>query len=448
MLVFQLAALQLMDGGFSAIPISEPSWDCTRIGSGHRAADRDSCRLLGFGILVGRHSELFGAFRGKDRACTSGEQRVRATAVQLRGTVLPGSFCLHPALGEWAGKVMMRKPLHISLQGLTMMSSMGERRGRQGAAGNERMVNRSSYNQIATGTTGYKDKSGENKKSGSQWTVKQSRSPGTSTSSKNPSSGSVLKNLMAFDSLDSLLAALELYKDSSDGTVSAPQAVAAMNHLKRLGSQARGSREVQSADSCMEVYSRVAIRGMWRLSAKHVALALNAVKEGSVKPSDGSGSVQWKYDELFRVAARRISQLTTVAKRGAGVSEDGRAIFDAQNMANIVNAYAKAPVRQDLRQAVFDDMTVVTMLRGPFDYTAQAVANILNAYARVDLGDKKLFNHLSLAALSMDASQFSPQHISNIVNAYSRAGKTDSHLDLPSTSRCACPLKYNFSLAL
>jgi hypothetical protein len=66
----------------------------------------------------------------------------------------------------------------------------------------------------------------------------------------------------------------------------------------------------------MLAYSRVATRGMWRLSAKHVALALNAVRDAY--PPSGNrardrGSHAWEHEQLFLVASRRILQLATVA---------------------------------------------------------------------------------------------------------------------------------------
>lgn len=175
----------------------------------------------------------------------------------------------------------------------------------------------------------------------------------------------------------------------------------------------------------MFAYSRVAVKGMWRLSGKHVALALNAVREGGVT-GDALAKGGWRYQDLFSVAAKRILQLALVAKRGTG--QGGEPVFDAQNSANIVNAYATAPVGEELRNIVFPVMADVVLSLGPFDYTAQAVANVLNAYAKVGMADKRMFDHLSLAALSMDASHFSPQHIANIVNAYSRAGFLDDVL--------------------
>ena len=87
---------------------------------------------------------------------------------------------------------------------------------------------------------------------------------------------------------------------------------------------------------------------MYRLTAKHVALALNAVRDRDVMKHS-------EYRELFRAGAKRVLQLAASTSssasaassplpgRGKGVGE----VFDAQNVANIVNAFACTNVRND-----------------------------------------------------------------------------------------------------
>ena len=47
---------------------------------------------------------------------------------------------------------------------------------------------------------------------------------------------------MVFDSLEALVEALEGFVDGADGLMTAPQAVAAMNHLKRLSNSQRRAK--------------------------------------------------------------------------------------------------------------------------------------------------------------------------------------------------------------
>ena len=68
---------------------------------------------------------------------------------------------------------------------------------------------------------------------------------------------SVLKNLMAFNSLATLLEALELFVNFPDeGVVTAQQAVAALNHLRRLSKQA-GNMETTRVEVCMQIDAMV-----------------------------------------------------------------------------------------------------------------------------------------------------------------------------------------------
>ena len=56
----------------------------------------------------------------------------------------------------------------------------------------------------------------------------------------------------------------------------------------------------------MRSHASVVNRGMYRLTAKHVALALNAVRDRDVVE-------QREYKELFRTGAKRVQQLAAAA---------------------------------------------------------------------------------------------------------------------------------------
>ena len=176
-------------------------------------------------------------------------------------------------------------------------------------------------------------------------------------------------------------------------------------------------------DRCMRHHAGVVRKGMYRLTAKHVALALNAVRDRDVMKHS-------EYRELFRAGAKRVLQLAASTRssasaassplpgRGKGVDE----VFDAQNVANIVNAFACTNVRND---ELFRRLAGVAVELRPADYTPQAVAIILNAYARAAVFDAALFDYLALTALGMDPALFSAQHVANIANALAKADYKD-----------------------
>eukprot|EP00802_Teleaulax_amphioxeia_P001584 Tamp_01586.p1 GENE.Tamp_01586~~Tamp_01586.p1 ORF type:complete len:1335 (-),score=286.37 Tamp_01586:390-4394(-) len=297
------------------------------------------------------------------------------------------------------------------------------------------------------------------------WQVVRQQKGGVRNESEGPGSGRwvgskttrVLRDLPKFKQLEQLLQALEPFVDAPDGVMTAPQAVAAMNHLKRLASKEkirgknypRGVRGVAErlsmssmragpdrdtlaarVDRCMRANAGVVNRGMYRLTAKHVALALNAVRDRDVLNTR-------EYKELFRTGAKRVQQLAAAAvdsnrlsakganapvRGGAGASVE---TFDSQNIANIVNAFATARVRN---VELFQALAVVAVQLRPLEYTPQAVAIILNAYARAEVLNRPLFDFLALAALGLDPSLFSAQHVANIANAFAKANYRDEML--------------------
>jgi hypothetical protein len=268
----------------------------------------------------------------------------------------------------------------------------------------------------------------------------------------------VLRDLTRFQQLEELLDELEPFVDAPEGVMTAPQAVAAMNHLKRLAvkessrqkaggefygrgrvssrlsmTSMRGSAHhallMERVDRCMRSHAAVVNRGMYRLTAKHVALALNAVRDRDV------ASVR-EFKELFRAGGKRVQELASAALRdrdkaaaGAGAGGSGGAweieAFDSQNIANIVNAFASAQVRNG---DLFNALAQVAVQLRPLEYTPQAVAIILNAYARAGVFDRPLFDFLALAALGLDPALFSAQHVANIANAFAKADLRDEVL--------------------
>jgi hypothetical protein len=223
---------------------------------------------------------------------------------------------------------------------------------------------------------------------------------------------------MAFNSLPSLLEALELFMDDpSERNVSAQQAVAALNHLKRLSKHAtRG--EAERVQVCMRWYATVASKGMRRLSGKHVALLLNAIRECVYLGKDGRlESVHPSFLSLFNASMARLKQLALLFR--SGTEMEGNNFLDPQNIANIVNALSI--VRFEDRE-LYNILSEATLQLRISDFGPQAVANILNGFSRMEVWDETLFDHLANAVLCTDPASFAAQHVANILNAYHKAG--------------------------
>jgi len=102
--------------------------------------------------------------------------------------------------------------------------------------------------------------------------------------------------------------------------------------------------------------------------------------------------------------------------------------FSPQAISNIVNAYAKADMVEEVLP-LFEHMALAAQLVRPEEFNGQAVANILNAYAKVSrqlqqfdaqVDKMSLFNHMSAAAQAIDAHNLDMQNIANIMNALAK----------------------------
>jgi hypothetical protein len=87
------------------------------------------------------------------------------------------------------------------------------------------------------------------------------------------------KNLSSFRQLTELLRVFEeILPANSVGELSPSDAVAALNHLKRLRRQAGGdSRLAERTDACICAFAATARAGLGSMSAKNVALVMNSL---------------------------------------------------------------------------------------------------------------------------------------------------------------------------
>jgi hypothetical protein len=107
------------------------------------------------------------------------------------------------------------------------------------------------------------------------------------------------KNLSSYQDLSSLLEVFEqILPANAAGGVPPSDAVAALNHLKRLQRQAIGDPRLSSRlDIVVRSFAATAARGLGQMSAKNVALAMNslAMREG--------------HGEFLAAGARRVRDL-------------------------------------------------------------------------------------------------------------------------------------------
>jgi hypothetical protein len=89
--------------------------------------------------------------------------------------------------------------------------------------------------------------------------------------------------------------------------------------------------------------------------------------------------------------------------------------FNAQAVANVANALAKADIKHD---QLLDRLARLCCTMTPVDFTGQAVSSILNAYAKLECQTPQLFDHMARMIMDMPLATFQPQAIANIVNAY------------------------------
>ena len=216
----------------------------------------------------------------------------------------------------------------------------------------------------------------------------------------------VPKNLASFQQLESLL---PIFEDAmNNGTrledvVAAPDAVAAMNHLKRLTRQARGQAALSARlEHVLQELARVAEAGIPYMSAKNVALVLNSV------------SHRQGFDSLYQAGAERIRMLCRCNHK-----------LHTQSLAMMVNALVK---RRMLDASLVQDISQLAQEIEPEGYSPQSVAIILNAFSKVASHDSRLFRFMSSVAMQLRRSSWDAQACALLLNSFARSGERDEAL--------------------
>ena len=221
----------------------------------------------------------------------------------------------------------------------------------------------------------------------------------------------VPKNLASFQNIEELLPVFERARVDDSmlpydmGVADAPDAVAAMNHFKRLQRQARRQSNLSDRlERVLHELAQVAEAGMPYMSAKNVALALNSV------------SHRQGFDALFHVGVQRIELLCTTKYK-----------FHAQSLAMMVNALVK---RRLLDSRMVRLLSQAAQSIPPHDYSPQSVAIILNAFSKVARHDSHLFLYMSEVAVNLDERMWDAQACALLLNSFARTGHSDIPLFL------------------
>ena len=224
----------------------------------------------------------------------------------------------------------------------------------------------------------------------------------------------VPKNLSSFESIQDLLPIFEeaMANDTRFvDVIEAPDAVAAMNHLKRLSGKVRSDAVSDRLERVLGELARVAELGMSSMSGKNVALALN-----SVSHRDG-------FDSLF---AEGIARLRTICASTFAATNVPVCNLHAQSLSMMVNALAKRRMLADA--ALLADISHAAQRMDPLTYSPQSVAIILNAYSKVARPDSSLFLYMSKVATSLEQAAWEPLSVALLLNSFARSGERDGEL--------------------
>ena len=158
-------------------------------------------------------------------------------------------------------------------------------------------------------------------------------------------------------------------------------------------------------------------------SARSVALIVNALAKVGVTEKHVFG-------ELSGLLLR--AQRADAASHVSGSDGSGSDLrYDAQAVSNIVNAFAKANVRDD---RLFAHLAHVTRSLPYNSFSGQHVATILNGYARAGVPSREVFEFMSTLLRYWDRfgqltpSRLAPQGVALILNAFARAEVKDVDL--------------------
>ena len=213
----------------------------------------------------------------------------------------------------------------------------------------------------------------------------------------------VPKNLAAFQNLENLLPIFEEALNNGtllESVVAAPDAVAAMNHLKRLNLQTRGQAGLSARlERVLQELAHVAEAGIPYMSAKNVALVLNSV------------SHRQGFDSLYQAGANRMRMLCTTNHK-----------LHTQSLAMMVNALVK---RRMFDESLAQDVSGLAQTIEPESYSPQSVAIILNAFSKVGVHDSQLFRFMSSVAMQLDRSSWDVQACALLLNSFARSGERD-----------------------
>jgi hypothetical protein len=207
------------------------------------------------------------------------------------------------------------------------------------------------------------------------------------------------------------------------GGVRPVDAVNMMNRLKQMArdERSRSAEDGKRLQRAMVLCAEAATTGIRHMHSKHVALALNAIKDRNppLFAQDGSEALlaDGIFQNLFKEATARALHLLEL---DADRSSEDRSIYTsipAQTLAIILNSVTAAG--QDM-VPLFQRASVHLQGMGENSADAHSIASILNAYAGMDMWDAALYRSMSARVVRIPRESFTLQSVGMVLNSYSR----------------------------
>jgi hypothetical protein len=216
---------------------------------------------------------------------------------------------------------------------------------------------------------------------------------------------------------------MPLLENGIEAGVRPVDAVNMMNRLKQMARDERAgmSEDAERSQRAMVLCAEIAVAGMRSMHSKHVALALNSIKERSPPLFAQLGSTALEgevvFENLFQEATARALHLLEIE-----VNHNEPEVFTfrsipAQTLAIILNSVTAGGRGM---VPLFERASAHLQQLTDNSADAHSVASVLNAYAGMDMWDASLFRSMSARVVLMPREGFTLQSVGMILNSYSR----------------------------
>lgn len=209
--------------------------------------------------------------------------------------------------------------------------------------------------------------------------------------------------------------------------------VSALNKLKKLPKHSvHKSKLGGRVDHIMRSLGEIVVQDLDNLSGKHISLAVNAI--AATKGGDKlmkAAAIRSESASRCLMTSRILQSLilTLVSfSRSIALAKDQPDSLDIQAVAVILNAYARAGIRDEILFSALSHAACRLAEASPEEFSAQSVSIIANAFSKMRIRNTPLFEHLSRVAQMINPADYGPQAVSNILNAFARLDEYDSAL--------------------